>query len=40
MNVKVVMDMPQVEGQPAGASSMSIAMSVQTTVEGTLGKAE
>ena len=40
MDAKVVMDMPQVEGQPAGASPMSIVMSVQTTVEGTLGKAE
>ena len=40
MDTDMVMEMPQVEGQPAGASSMSISMSMETTVEGTLGKTE
>ena len=38
MNVDVSMEIPQVEGQPAEASSMS--MSMQMTVEGDLRKAE
>ncbi|MYA08744.1 MAG: hypothetical protein F4060_04940 [Holophagales bacterium] len=40
MDTDMVMEMPQVEGQPAGASSMSISTSMETSVEGTLGKAE
>lgn len=40
MDTDMVMEMPQLEGQPGGASSMSISMSMETTVEGTLGKAE
>jgi len=40
MDTDMVMEMPQVEGQPAGASSMSISMAMETSVEGTLGKAE
>ena len=40
MDTDMVMEMPQVEGQPPGASSMSMSMSMETTVEGTLGKAE
>lgn len=40
LETDMVMEMPQVEGQPAGASSMSASISMETTVEGTLGRAE
>lgn len=40
MDTDMVMEMPQVEGQPAGASSMSMSFSMETSVEGTLGKVE
>lgn len=40
MATDMVMEIPQIEGQPPGASSMSMSMSMETTVEGTLGKAE
>lgn len=40
MEADMVMEMPEVEGLPADASSMSISMSMETTAEGTLGKAE
>ena len=40
MATDLVMDVPAVEDQPAGASPMSMSVSLQTTVEGTLGKAE
>ena len=42
METDMVMEMPQVEDQPAGASSMSMSMSMsmEATVEGTLGRAE
>lgn len=40
MEADMVMEMPEVEGLPADASSMSISMSMETTVKGTLGKAE
>ncbi len=40
METDMVMEMPQAEGQPAGGSSMSMSMSMETTVEGTLDRAE
>ena len=40
MDTEMVIELPQVEGQPAGASSMSMSMSLQSTVEGTLQKVE
>ncbi len=42
MDTEMVIELPQVEGQPAGVSSMSMSMSMslEWTVEGTLGKAE
>lgn len=40
MEADMVVEMPEVEGLPADASSMSISMSMETTAEGTLGKAE
>ncbi len=40
MATDLVMEVPAVEGQPAGATSMSMSVSMQTTVEGTLARAE
>ena len=40
MDTEMVIELPQVEGQPAAASSMSMSMSLESTVEGTLQKVE